>query len=89
MRDETAMELLPLILHRPADLAFLAAHHRASGWFANIPFAVQADGYSVDIGNDRRRVLDWGGMLDRAAALSSAGYDIYLTIATTRAVLPQ
>ena len=81
MRDETAMELLPLILHQAGDLAFLAAQHRASGKFANIPFAVQPEGYSVDIGNGRCRVLGSGGLLDRAAVLSVGGHDLYLTIA--------
>jgi hypothetical protein len=74
-------QLLPILLHQPGDLAFIAAQHRASGKFANIPFAVQPDGYSVDIGNDRRRVLGFGGMLDRAAVLSAGGHDLYLTIA--------
>ncbi len=52
-----------------------------SGRFANIPFTVEADGYSVDIGGERRRVLGFGQMLERAAALTAAGHDIYLTIA--------
>jgi hypothetical protein len=81
MRDETEMELLPLILHRAGDLAFLAAQHRASGNFVSLPFAVQPDGYSVDIGNDRRPVLGSRRMLDRAAVLSAGGHDLYLTIA--------
>ena len=59
------LAVLPLLLHRPGDLTFLAVQHRASGRFANIPFTVQADGY---IGRHRRRAAPRHGASARCSS---------------------